>query len=265
MTRRRILHLIVVCVASACRQGPDLDPAHWSAGELERFTAMAEDPGAANLPMSGDTALVAGIADPRAVRAGFETLKQGGSAADAVIATALADVVLNMQSIVSFAGEMTLTYYDASTRTVSTLDATFQTVRGENDPLSIPPLDQPSGRSALVPGFFAGVQAIHDKFGRLPFATLFTPAIHFAEQGFTLSRRDAERFQARPDVLKRSPEGRRIFTKSNGEFHSARTAHPDRPGVRRPRSAVGWTGGASGRARAVHARGGSRARDANER
>ena len=63
------------------------------------------------------------------------------------------------------------------------MDACYNTVKNETDPLSIPPLGTPSGRSVLVPGFMAGVHALHGQFGRLPFASLFEPAIWVAETG----------------------------------------------------------------------------------
>ena len=39
------------------------------------------------------------------------------------------------------------------------------------------------GRETLVPGFMAGIEAMHARFGRLPFADLFEPAIWYAERG----------------------------------------------------------------------------------
>lgn len=48
-------------------------------------------------------------------------------------------------------------------------------------------MGEQSGRTALVPGFMAGIQALHDRFGRVPFATLFGPAIWVAENGIAIS------------------------------------------------------------------------------
>ena len=165
--------------------------------------------------------MVAGISEPLAIRSGFEALKQGGTAADAVLTTALADVVLSAASIITFSGEMSLTYFDAASKQVSTLDATFGTVQGERDPLTIPGQETPSGRSAMVPGFMAGVEAIHARFGKLPFAELFGPAIHFAERGFVLDQRLAGRIKSRDSILTRLPEGRSIFVKPSGGLYQA--------------------------------------------
>jgi len=43
------------------------------------------------------------------------------------------------------------------------------------------------GRKTLVPGFMAGIEAMHKRFGRLPFRELFRPAISYAENGVTIS------------------------------------------------------------------------------
>jgi gamma-glutamyltranspeptidase len=48
-------------------------------------------------------------------------------------------------------------------------------VKNEREPLTIPRMGEHSGRTALVPGFMAGVQSLHDRFGKLTFATLFGP------------------------------------------------------------------------------------------
>jgi len=39
------------------------------------------------------------------------------------------------------------------------------------------------GRKTLVPGFMAGIEALHKRFRRLAFSDLFLPAIWYAENG----------------------------------------------------------------------------------
>src|SRR5262245_51979115 len=80
----------------------------------------------------------------------------------------------------SYAGILTMLYYDAASKKVYSLNACYNTVLEEKDPFTIPKGDKPSGRTALVPGFFAGAQAAHNRFGKLPFASLFEPAIYLA-------------------------------------------------------------------------------------
>src|SRR5437588_2053476 len=70
----------------------------------------------ATLPVSaeGTNGLIAATTAGRATEAGLQVLKEGGSAADAAIATALCEVVHAGGSYVSFAGPMLMVYYDAA-------------------------------------------------------------------------------------------------------------------------------------------------------
>jgi len=110
-------------------------------------------------------------------------LKAGGSAADAALTTVLAQVALTAGGAVSYAGIFTAVYYDAGSKKVYSPNASWNTPKDETDPRSIPSQGIASGRTALVPGFMAGVQALHDRFGRRPFAELFGPSIWLAEKG----------------------------------------------------------------------------------
>ncbi|MYJ27012.1 MAG: hypothetical protein F4080_16210, partial [Holophagales bacterium] len=70
----------------------DLSPANWSDREaLEELNAFFET----DKPLAeGENGVISGTTGPAAVRAGLEALRQGGTAADAVIATALTQISL---------------------------------------------------------------------------------------------------------------------------------------------------------------------------
>jgi len=144
---------------------------------------------------------------------GMDMLERGGSAVDAALASALARITHNMGWIVSFAGIYMMVYYESSTGKVYSLNACFKTPLEEDDPLSIPRFGIPNARAVLVPGFMAGVQAAHDKFGRLPFADLFQPAIDIAENGFPLTSWMIDIIRDNWDVLGILPETWNIFLK----------------------------------------------------
>ncbi len=207
-----VLMLVVVCLALAGEppvraDGPDKTRSH-------RFLA------------EGKEGMVVGLSGPRAVHAGLAVLKQGGSASDAAMATAMAQIVEVAGSYISFAGIQSMTYYDATTGKVHYLNAGYNIPIEEKDPLSIPKMDPltgagiPSGRTALVPGFMAGVQASHDRFGKLPFARLVEPSIALAEDGFEVDPLLAGFIAYRKDVLSRLPETKHVFTKGDGAFYS---------------------------------------------
>jgi gamma-glutamyltranspeptidase / glutathione hydrolase len=162
---------------------------------------------------------------------GLAILKSGGTAMDAAMATSMLQPCLAVGSYVSYAGIILVVYYDASTRKVYNLDAAYNTVRGEKDALTIPgpttaALSEqgarafgsttPSGRTALVPGFLAGVEAAHQRFGKLPFDRIVEPAIRCAEDGFPLQRSTIGMMKVREAVLDRLPETKAIFTKPDG-------------------------------------------------
>jgi gamma-glutamyltranspeptidase/glutathione hydrolase len=173
----------------------------------------------------GRNGMVVGLTGQKAVGAGLDILKQGGSAADAAMATSMTQVVEVAGSYISFAGIMSMTYYDAGSDTVSFLNACYNTPKGENDPGSIPKLNpitlkgNPSGRTALVPGFIAGVEAAHARFGKLPFVKLFEPAIALAHDGLRVDPVLGSFIQLRKSVLSRLPATKKVFTKPDGKFY----------------------------------------------
>lgn len=193
--------------------GPDpLDPAGWDAGELRG----ALPPGGAEHDRhaatgAGEHGMVVGSTGPFATLAGQHALAAGGSAVDAALTTALAQIGQAVGAWVSYAGLFSLVHYSAATGEISTLSAGFGTCVEETEPASIPAPPTPSGRTALVPGFVAGVHAAHQRFGRLPWARLWSPARHLAEHGVPVGTALERMFTLRADTLGRTPEGRVTF------------------------------------------------------
>lgn len=60
----------------------------------------------------------------------------------------------------------------------------------------------------MVPGFMAGIEAMHQRFGRSPFSTLFQPAIAYAENGLAIPPLFANYFSTYGGFLARTAEGR---------------------------------------------------------
>jgi gamma-glutamyltranspeptidase / glutathione hydrolase len=197
----------------------EMSPEAWPQGELEKYWLLQKDYNKQQQAVEGGQGVVAVTSDAFAARVGLEALRQGGSAADAALATALAQVALKGGSTISYAGILMMVYYDAASKKVYSLNAGYNTIQEEKDPLTIPRMGTPSGRSALVPGFFAGVQAAHDRFGKLSFASLFEPAISLAEKGVIVDPLLGFFIDSQKGVLTRRPETKRLFTKENGEFY----------------------------------------------
>lgn len=207
--------------------GADLSPAKWPPAEK----AQAEQAEMIPWPLQakvveGNSGLVAATMSPIAVRAGIEALRQGGTAADAAAAVALTQVTTALGSYVSYAGILQLVYYDAESGKVSSMNAGWNSYLGETDPRTIPvadlgslpigkkPSDGAQGRKTLVPGFMAGIQSMHRRFGRLPFSDLFAPAIWYADNGVTITPLLDAYFKMRETTLSRTAEGRAFLNQA---------------------------------------------------
>ena len=133
-------------------------------------------------------------ADARASEAGREMLAAGGSAADAALATMLTLTVVEPQSS-GIGGGGFFVYHDAASGEIVTIDgretapAAAQPGRflgntGEPRPFAGV---VPGGLSVGVPGNIALAAEAHRRFGKLPWAQLFEPAIRLAEDGYEVS------------------------------------------------------------------------------
>ncbi len=159
--------------------------------------------------------MVAGLSEGWPVRAGIEVLKEGGNAIDAVFTTVLAQIVMSAGSAYTFAGTMSLLYYDATTNRVYSMGVPWRYPQEENDPLNLPPPGSLDGRTALVSGFMRGVEEAHQRFGVKSFSRIFAPAIDLAENGFKLGSLAYE-IEANWNILSRLPETKKVFTNFNG-------------------------------------------------
>jgi len=198
----------------------DLSPRTWQPGEAQLFDSLTAK-WVRRVPLAeGTEGIIAGTSAASAVRSGLEALKRGGTAIDAALTHALAEIVLLAGCCVSHAGFMTLVYFEAATGNVHSMNAAWNTVRDELDPRSIP-ASAPSGRSALVPGFMAGAEAAHQRFGKLPWPALFGPALYYAEEGFILDPVIGGMIKSKASVLGRLPATKSVFTKPDGAWYQA--------------------------------------------
>ena len=207
-----------------------LAPSAWPEADRERFWNIQSSALPGNPPAKGNGGAVATALNGLAARVGEEALRQGGSAVDAVMSAALTQIVLGGGAVISFFGILALAHYDAESGEISSLNAGWNTVLGEEDPMSIPGKlnpaadgianmmleGEPSGRTAMVGGFMRGLEAAHRRFGKLAFARLFEAAIELAEEGFTVYPGLARYIDIRKSDLARLPETRSVFFKADG-------------------------------------------------
>ena len=200
--------------------GADLSPGQWpkvDRGALENLEEQVM-PQTARL-LETRNGMIAATMSPVSVRAGLETLKQGGTAADAASVVALTQVSRALGSYVSYAGIFQALYFEKKTGKITSIDSGWSTYRNERDFKGIPgvsDLVSRQGRKTLVPGFMAGIEAMQRRFGVLQFKDLFAPAIWYAENGVRVSPMLSGSIDRRKAVLERTPEGRTFLCQSKG-------------------------------------------------
>jgi len=147
------------------------------------------------LPFAAQAQGIVSAADPRAAAAGVEILRKGGTATDAAIATMLALNVVE-PSAAGIGGGAFFVQYDARAKRVTTVDgreaapmaADTRWFYADGKPLGIRDAI-PGGRSVGVPGTLRAMALAHQRGGKLPWATLFEPAIRLARDGFAVTPR----------------------------------------------------------------------------
>jgi gamma-glutamyltranspeptidase/glutathione hydrolase len=168
-------------------------------------------------------------ADPRAAEAGAEMLRKGGTSVDAAIATMLALNVVEPQSS-GIGGGGFMLRGDAKGQVV-TFDGRETAPSGADPQWFLDANGKPlpfmtavvSGRSVGVPGNLRLAEEAHERFGKLPWATLFEPAIELARDGWVLSERGREFLVNAKNRAAHQPGGLALFYGADGQALPAGT------------------------------------------
>ena len=163
---------------------------HQETREPEAATGLAK-----NRAVYGKKFMVS-AANPYASKAGYSMLEQGGSAVDAAIATELVLTLVEPQSS-GIGGGTFMLHWDNKHHKMVAFDGRETAPEKATSSLFLKANGKPlkwidavvGGRSVGVPGLLATFKKAHDQYGKLPWATLFEPAIKLAEQGFVVSPR----------------------------------------------------------------------------
>jgi gamma-glutamyltranspeptidase / glutathione hydrolase len=179
-------------------------------------------------------------ANPLATDAGYQVLKAGGSAVDAAIAVQMVLGLVEPQSS-GIGGGLFLVHFDGTKvqafdgRETAPAAATPDLFMKDGKPMGF--MDGVvGGRSVGVPGVLRALELAHRQHGKLPWKTLFAPAIALAEQGFAISPRLATLL--RDDVakaLRNDPNAAAYFFNTDGSPKAAGTLlrNPDYAAVLR--------------------------------
>ncbi len=142
--------------------------------------------------------------EPQAVMAGRTILSQGGSAADAAVATAFT-LSVTLQSSAGVGGGGLCLVYDARQRQSEMIDFTPVPAVGREDM---------ARWQSAVPALPRGLFALHAKYGRLAWQTVVSPAETIARFEHTASRQLAEDLLKHSDTLVNDPNALDTFMSS---------------------------------------------------
>lgn len=161
-------------------------------------------------------------ANPLAVDAGLQMLRAGGSAVDAAIAVQMVLTLVEPESS-GIGGGAFMLLYDPATKTVTSFDGRETAPASAKLTMFLDASGNarpkreviPGGLSVGVPGDVAMLELVHKRYGRLPWAKLFEPAIALAEKGFPVGRKLAATIAAHADMA-RMPDIKAYFYKPDG-------------------------------------------------
>ena len=181
---------------------------------------------AASKPIVRSPALAVGTgmvsaADPRAAEAGAEMLRRGGTAADAAFATLLAlNVVEPQSSGIGGGGYLVYSDHGGAAVTFDGRETAPHAASGTWFYENGRPMEHeeavPGGKSVGVPGNLRMMALAHQRYGRLPWAALFQPAIRLARDGFKITPRLYNALNAGRRTGAMSSQARAIFYGSDG-------------------------------------------------
>jgi gamma-glutamyltranspeptidase/glutathione hydrolase len=164
-------------------------------------------------------------ANPLATRAACEVLRDGGTAADALVTAQMVLGLVEPQSS-GIGGGGFLLYYDASTGSVQAYDgrevapaaATENYLRwiSDTDRTEPKPDTRASGRSIGVPGIVRLMADVHAEHGKTGWRDLFSPAVDLADDGFGISPRMAAAIADAAPQLKLDPPAAEYFLNADG-------------------------------------------------
>jgi gamma-glutamyltranspeptidase/glutathione hydrolase len=160
-------------------------------------------------------------ANPLATDAGHQVLRAGGSAVDAAIAVQMVLGLVEPQSS-GIGGGLFLVHHDG--RAVQAYDGR-ETAPAATTPELFMKDGKPmgfmegvvGGRSVGVPGTLRALELAHRQHGKLPWKSLFQPAIVLAERGFALSPRlHAQLKDDASKTLRNDPDSAAYFFAADG-------------------------------------------------
>lgn len=217
MLQARVLPVAVsLLLIAGCASSPGAPAGSAQTGMQapERATGYVEKSGVAARKY------MVAAANPLATDAGYQVLRAGGSAIDAVIAVQMVLTLVEPQSsgigggafLLHYDGQAVKAFDGRETAPAAATEKLFQNAEGKalqfHDAVV-------GGRSVGTPGVLRMLELAHRQYGRLPWASLFAPAIKLAEEGFVVSPRLSTMLKSEQH-LKKDPVAAAYFYDRDG-------------------------------------------------
>jgi gamma-glutamyltranspeptidase/glutathione hydrolase len=167
----------------------------------------------------------------QASQAGAQVLARGGSAIDAAIA---ANAVLGVTEPMmnGIGGDLFAIYWDSKTGKLYGLNSSGWAPEGltldhlKSKGATTMPADTID--AVTVPGAVAGWDALHRRFGKLPWKDLFASALYYAQNGYPVPEFISGYWEQAPESFAHSPEGQRVYLRNGQPPHVGDTfRNPD--------------------------------------
>jgi gamma-glutamyltranspeptidase/glutathione hydrolase len=194
LTALAVAGLLAACATPAA---PDAPLTSAASAASSHNSAPAQPEGASGYrdpPAWTGTRFAVAAANPLAAAAGYQVLQAGGSAVDAAIAVQMVLTLVEPQSS-GIGGGAFLLHYDG--REVEAFDGRETAPAAASENLFIGANGKPlsfeqavvGGRAVGTPGTVRMLELAHRQHGKLPWASLFEPAITLAQNGFAIGTR----------------------------------------------------------------------------
>jgi gamma-glutamyltranspeptidase / glutathione hydrolase len=155
---------------------------------------------------------------------GRDVLKDGGNAIDAAIATAFA-LATTWPAAGNIGGGGFIVYRNHN-GTVTTFDfrekapkASTQDMYLDKSGKLVPDLNHKGILAVGVPGTVAGLYMAHQKYGKLPWSRLVTPAIRLAKKGIAITYALYDDAQSLSETWKQYPSTARVMFKESKDYY----------------------------------------------
>lgn len=143
---------------------------------------------------------VVATSQPLATQAGIATLRRGGNAVDAALATAIALTVVEPCSN-GLGSDLFALVWDG--RELAGLNASGRAPAAWSPERFAPAAAMPRAGwdTVTIPGAVSGWVALSQRYGRLPFADLFAPAVSYARDGYAVTPIIADKWAKAVPIL----------------------------------------------------------------